>query len=840
MSTKHQQATLKDDVISRLSANKQHALALGILFLLPLVLYSAIFFGGKQFLGNDVLQWRAGAESVINYMETHDGEHPNWATNMFSGMPSAVIHNPSSPPSVDSFVKWIGGDTHPLPFFWILLGGAYFFFILQGVRPFSAALGSILIGFTTYLPIIIEAGHYSKFLAFSFIPWMFAGYYMVSRWDKKLLPFFVFALAMTLQLRSNHPQVTYYFLYLLGFWWIYDSWAAYKKDDIMDWLQRTGVAFGAGILAMLCSIDLYWRMYDYAQYSIRGGSSLDAAQGSGLSLEYAFSWSQGVGELLTLIIPGLYGGSSGEAYWGPKSFTSGPHYLGAIAFVLALIGLFRYRKKLKYLFFGVGSLTMLFSLGYHFPLLNEFMFNYMPYFNKFRTPEMWLIVSIFCFSVLAVYGVEALFEIAKSHKRSLNDLFLPLGIALGLGLVFTLASDALLSFEKPGESQRYAQQVAQQNNISPDNPQVQQRVQQFINTRLKPERKEMAAGDATRYLILVLLAGGLIVAFVKRKISKGYLLAGLLLLAAYDMLRVDSRYVKQDRMVSDRLEAEQLIQQQQQPADRFIMKNTDSENGWPYRAYPLMSNPFNNAIPAYFYPSIGGYTGVKIGYYQEMVDNFLTNERGNPTINMQSHAMLDLLNVKYISINQQLPFSGYTEVFSQNGQRVYRNDDVLPKAFFVNSVTSVNTPQEAVRQMKGTDFNPANQAIVETTTPIESFVDSTAEVSITSYSANRIELKTSAQNDGFIVLSEIYYPDGWEASIDGEPVEILKTNFILRGLQVPAGDHTITMTFEPVSNTWGLRMAWLGHIILWISGIGAIAMAYQSRPSNGANSKKES
>ncbi|HLR26454.1 MAG TPA: YfhO family protein [Fodinibius sp.] len=827
MTSKKQYKKLKEDVISRLSSNKQHVIALSILFLLPLILYSAIFFGGKQFLGNDVVQWRAGAESVIEYMDAHDGEHPNWATNMFSGMPSAVIHNPSSPPNIDSFLKWIGGDTHPLPFFWILLAGAYVFFVIQGMRPFSAALGSVLIGFTTYLPIIIEAGHYSKFLAFSFIPWMFVGYYMVSRWNKRLLSFFIFALAMTLQLRSNHPQVTYYFLYLLGFWWIYDTWLAYHKDELMDWARRTGIAFGAGILALLSSIDLYWRMYDYAQYSIRGGSSLDAAQGSGLSLEYAFSWSQGVGELLTLIIPGLYGGASGEAYWGPKTFTSGPHYFGAIAFLLALIGLFRYRKKLKYLFFGTGSLTLLFSLGYHFPLLNEFMFNYMPYFNKFRTPEMWLIVSVFCFSVLAVYGIEALFDIARN--KSLKELYLPVGIAVGIGLIFTFGSSTLLSFEKPGETQQYARQVAAQNNISPDNPQVQQRVQQFINTRLKPDRKEMAAGDATRYLILVLLAGGLIVVFVQRKISKGYLLAGLLVLAAYDMMSVDNRYVKEDRMVPDRLEAEQLIQQRQQPADRFIMQNIESGEGWPYRAYPLMSNPFNNAVPAYFYPSIGGYTGVKLGYYQDMVDNFLTNSNGQPTIKADSHAILDMLNVKYISIGQQLSLSGYTEVFNENGQRVYRNDDVLPKAFFVDSVSTVATPGEAVEGMKATSFRPAKLAIVEAKKSIRSSTDSTASVAVTSYSAKTIELESSTNEAGFLVLSEIYYPDGWQATIDGEAAEIYKTNFVLRGLQIPAGDHTIKMTFQPISSLWGQRLAWLGHIILWISGIGAAFIIYRQK-----------
>ncbi|NGP89787.1 YfhO family protein [Fodinibius halophilus] len=831
MSKQKQKSDPKNDFISRLSEKKQHWIALSILFLLPLILYSAIFFGGERFLGNDVLQWRAGAESVVEHIDEHD-EHPLWSTNMFSGMPSYVIHTPESPYNIDSLIKDLGEKTHPIPFLWILLGGSYLFFVIQGLRPFSSALGAILIGFTTYLPIIIEAGHVSKVVAFSFIPWMFVGYYMVSRSSKKLLAFFVFALAMTLQLRARHPQVTYYFLYLLGFWWIYDSWLAYQKDKIVDWLQRTGIAFGAGILAIICSIDLYWRFYEYAQYSTRGGSTLDTAQGGGLSLEYAFSWSQGVGELLTLIIPGLYGGSSGEAYWGPKSFTSGPHYFGAIAFVLALIGLIHYRKKIKYLFFGVGSLTMLFSLGYHFPLLNEFMFNYMPYFNKFRTPEMWLIVTVFCYSVLAVFGIEALINLAKDAKKSTKDLFLPLGIAIGIGAIFALGSNALLSFEKPGEFNQYAQQLARQNNVSPDNQRVQQGVNNYINTKLKPKRKEIASSDATRYLILVLLAGGLIVGFIQRKISKGYLLLGLLLLTAYDILRVDSRYVNEKRMVSDTFDAEQMIQRRQQPVDAFIMENIESDQGYPYRVFPLMRNPFNNAIPAYFYPTIGGYTGAKLAHYQDLVDNLLM--KGPSGVN---HAILDMLNVKYVTAQQALPFSGYTEVFNKNNQRVYRNNDVLPKAFFVDSVKTVPSPQAAVDLMQPTaNFNPETTAIVEKGTPVSATSDTTSSVTITSYKANKIELSTNTNQKDYLVLSEIYYPAGWTATIDGKPAKIHKTNFVLRGLEVPAGDHTITMTFEPASNVWGSRFAWGGHIILWLSGIG-ILIRYTGWGKEDSNSK---
>lgn len=223
---------------------------------------------------------------------------------------------------------------------------------------------------------------------------------------------------------------------------------------------------------------------------------------------------------------------------------------------------------------------------------------------------------------------------------------------------------------------------------------------------------------------------------------------------------------------------------------------------------------------SYFYPTVGGYTGAKLAHYQDLIDHLLMT--GSSGIN---NPILDMLNVKYLTAQQQLPFSGYTEVFNENGQRVYRNDDVLPKAFFVDSVVTVESPQETVDLMQpSANFNPANMAIVETSDPVRSSTDTVAEVSVAEYKANDITLKTSSEDEGFLVLSEIYYPVGWKATIDGEPAEIYKTNFVLRGLQVPAGDHTIRMTFEPASNTWGMRFAWFGHIILWISGLGAFVL----------------
>lgn len=816
---------MKEDFISRLSENKQHVIALVVLFVMPIILYSSVIIGDQTFMANDVMQWRAGAESIIEYKEANNGESPLWATNMFSGMPSYVISAPQSVPSLDTLVKEISDSAYPLQYFWVLLGGVYCLFILQGIRPFASVVGSILIGFTTYIPIIIEAGHNTKFVAYAFIPWVLVGYWMMSRSNKKLLAFFIFSLALTLELRANHPQVFYYFIYLLGFWWIFDTVQAYRKNELSKWLTRTAYIAGAGVLAIISSLESYWRLYEYSQFSTRSGSTLDVGSGSGLGLDYAFSWSQGFGELLTLIIPGIFGGASGEAYWGPKPFTSGPHYLGAVAFLLALIGLFTYRKRVKYLFFGVGTLTMLFSLGENFRLLNEFMFNYVPFFNKFRTPEMWLIVTVFCYSVLAVFGIHALFTMAKEKKDSPRRLYLSMGIALGLGLLFAMGSNALLSFEKPGERQQYEQQVARQNNVPVDNPQVQQAVSNYMTNQLMPARKAMAKKDSIRYFVIVLLASVLIYLFYSGRISKGYFLAALILFTAYDMLSVGSRYTSEDRLVPDRISAEQYIERQKRPLDEFIMDNIQSGDGYPYRVFPLLDNPFNNAIPAYFYPSIGGYTGAKLAYYQDMIDRLLM--AGPQGINMP---ILDMLNVKFISSGQQLPFPGLQQVYANQNRFVYENTNVLPKAFFVDSVVTADTPLDVVQLMEpGSGFNPAAVAIVETGRSITAGDDSAASVQVSSYIDNRITLQTSTEKPGFLVLSEIYYPSGWNAELDGESTEIFKTNFVLRGFQIPSGEHTLKLSFEPVSSIWGARLAWAGHIIIWICGVLAVGVMYQRR-----------
>lgn len=819
-----EQTRLKEDFLSRLPARTRHIIALAVLMILPVILYNATILGGQRYLAHDALQWRAGAESLIEHRQ-QEGEEPLWATHMFSGMPAYVISVQQAVPHLDDLVFGLFESIYPAAPYWVLLGGGYLLFILMGARPFTAALGSLFFAFTTYIPIIIGAGHNAKLLALAFVPWVLSGAWLILREKRWGWGLFTLAVAFTLHLRAGHPQVTYYFLYLLLFWWIYEGARAWKARGALtpgEWGKATGLIALGGALGLLGTLQKYWRLFEYSPYSIRGGSALEAG-GGGLNLEYAFSWSQGVGELLTLIIPGLFGGSSAEAYWGPKSGTSGPHYMGALVFVLALFALFYYRKRIKYLFLGTGTLTALFSLGYHFPALNEFMFRNVPYFNKFRTPEMWLIVTVFCFSVLAVFGVKAIFDKAREpkHRKSMRTLLIPLALPLALAVIFSAGSSSLLDFEKPGERQQMARQLAQQNNMSPDNQQVQLSVNRYINNQLKPQREQMAQSDSIRFLLLVLAAGVLIWAFYDQRVGKGWFLAGLIILGAYDMLSVGGRYLQEEAMAPESTDLEQAIQRQQRPIDRFLRNNVDSGEGWEYRVFPAGSNPFNNAIPSYFYPTIGGYTGAKLSYYQDMIDRALYS--GPSGINM---ALLDVLNVKYLTVGgqQQLSMPGFRLEYQGQDGRAYENTDVLPKAFFADSVITVDSPQRAMELIRGdSGVNLRTTAVVETDDPLSSAPDTAATVEVTSYGAREITLRAERSTDGLLVLSEIYYPPGWTATVDGREAPIYKTDYVLRGIPVPAGAHEIRLRFDPASYVWGSRLSWAGNILQWALGLFLLA-----------------
>ena len=819
-----QKQAVTPDFWESLPLVRQHLFALIFLFVLPLFLFHASILGGQQYMGHDVLQWRAGAESLIQHQQQYD-ETAHWAANMFSGMPATTISHPPQISNIDNTILRALQFIYPAAEMWILLAGAYLMLILMGFRTLPSVFGAIIIGFTTYIPIIIGAGHNAKFLAYIYIPWLYVGYFLMTRTKlNRLLVFFIFGLALTLHLRAYHPQVTYFFLFPLGTLFIYDLVKAIRSGESKPFAMHTGWLIGAAITAVLISIQLYWSTFEYSSFSMRGGSEL--AGTDGLAREYAFAWSQGWGELLTLLIPGAFGGS--DYYWGPKIFTSGPHYFGALAFLFFVIGALKSNHKLKWVFLGPGIATLLFSLGEHFGALNNLMFDYFPLFDKFRVPEMWLMVTVFCFTIPAVMGFEWVGDqIKKGNKNSWKT---PILVSTGLALIAVFIGLQMLSFEKPGERQDLAQRVAAQNQVSVQDPAVSQTVSRIIQTQLIPEREAKATADTIRFALLFLVGAGILWGMGVRKIPLSVGGIALCMILAYDLISVDSRYLSDRSLVDQNLSREDVIERQKRPLDQFITENNLSEEGWPYRTLPFLDNAFNNATPSHFYPSAGGYSGAKLSYYQDLIDEAIFS--GSSGLN---NGVLSMLNVIFVTHMQPLRLPGLEVVYQEEIGSVLENINVLPKAFFVDSV-EILPDQPAVLRRISDDFDPSETAFIAQELNISVHQDTTATAVVTAYNANHITVEISREQPGFMVLGEIWYPPGWNATLNGEDIDVIRTNYVLRGFEIPAGEHTLEMTLEPVWYKIGNMLALAGTILLFSSGFAGLFLVYRRREENSENS----
>ena len=789
-----------NDFFYRLSKPVQHSIALAVLFIVPFFLFFETTFGGKELQRHDITQWRAGAQSIIEYREKF-GEEPLWASNMFGGMPSFVVSTRSQVPHLDILSRPFK-KLYPAFQFWVLFSGMYFLIVLMGFRSLSALFGSLMFGLTTYFTVIIIAGHTSKFFALALIPWVVAGYWLISRSPYKIPGLLLFTAAMALEVRAGHPQITYNFMFLLGFLWLYDGWVAFKKKEIKNWTVITLFLLVGGIMGMLGNSERTLSQQEYMKYSTRGGSEIKG--GSGLDINYAFAWSQGISETITLLIPDAYGGASPD-YWGPKSITSGPNYLGTLLLPFFLIALFKVKKKTMYVFLGTGTLTILFSWGSNFILLNKLAFDIIPLFSKFRAPETWLVVTSFCYTIVAVYGLDWLFDTCNRKKSTIKDLYTPLGLT-GLFFVGSFLYVNSFSFTKPGEVERIAAQIAQQNGLNPQNTQVIQQATNYVNSRLVPSREGKAKSDVLRFGLFLVLSGGLIYLVSSSKASTGIAGIGFVLLVGADMISIGKRYMPESSFTVSNVDPERYILSRKRDIDQFIQDNIYDDEGYPYRVFPLLDNPFSNAEPSYFYPSLGGYSSAKLSITQDVFMEYPNPLFGGLVgINLN---LLRVLNTKFITYTPGLNLFGITPVFQGETGVVYEVENVLPKAFFVDSVITVETAKEAYDRIFPGQLNVDKVAIVENFEAQTSF-DSTSSVKVTNYTGAEIELEVSRTKPGFLVLSEIYYPAGWIALLNGEEIPIHKTNYLLRGFQIPPGTHSLSMDFKPDTFYKGVILSWV-------------------------------
>jgi hypothetical protein len=805
-------------------------------FMILSIAYVSPVLQGKKLTAQDDVQAKGAAREVLDYQK-QTGVWSGWTNGMFSGMPAYLVAA-DYPTSVSTKLGQAINRILPAPANYFLIGmvSAYILFLVLGAGGWLAAIGAVAFSFSAFNVINLDAGHVSQVIAIMYAPGVLAGVILAFR-KNWLAGAALTGLFLSLELYANHVQITYYLGIGIIILVIIESVSYIKKGLVKDLtLVLAGLAFAA-VVAVGTHTTRLWNAFDYTKETIRGKSELTpkvtapgagataAANGSGLDKEYAFTYSYGVGELLTLIIPNAYGGTSygplsntsetyktlvGRGvdpasasniiqqmplYWGDQPIMGGPNYVGIIVFFLFILGLFIVKNPIKYWAGGVILLYIVWALGKSFAGINYLFFDYFPMFNKFRA--MTMVVSL-AQLLMVLVGVLALIEIVQKRvewKEFQKSFLITLGITGGITLILALMPTAFFSFQSANDP-RYVEQFMQST-------QDKAFAQQIVNSIVQ-DRAGMMKGDAMRSLIFVLLAAGLIWFTMKDKVKPVMFYGVLLILVIFDLFGVDKRFLNAEDFVSGY--AAQGITTPS-PADEQILRDPDPN----YRVYDLASGqgPFNSADASYFHKSLGGYHGAKMRRYQELFERQIATQKPNLGI-------INMLNAKYFLVPDQ-----------QGNKAAQPNPEAFGHAWFVKSfrvVPNADAEMAAMDSLRPREEAVIDQRFADKLSGLTLKSDSTAKITLTSYKPNELVYESNSNAEGLAVFSEIYYNvrDEWKVTIDGKPVEMLRADYVLRALRIPAGKHTIKFSFEPVSVAVGSKIDLVSSLLLVALIAGAI------------------
>lgn len=791
-----------------------HLLAV-VFFLILTMLYLAPLLQGKQLKQHDISTWKGGAQEALDYKQK-TGETTLWTNSLFGGMPTYLI-SPNRDKVfsyVDRLIKvW---KSEPMAQVFLYLIGFYIALLAFGVSPWLAIAGAIAYAFSTYFFIIIGAGHATKAFAIGYMPPIIAGIYLSFK-DKPLFGALLMSIFLSLQIRANHFQISYYSLMVVlifGITWLIKS---YFDKNFKDLLKPFLYSVAGVLLAVGVNSTSLYLTYEYGNYSMRGQSELthdSENQTSGLDKDYATGWSYGIDETLTLLIPNFKGGASGGSltensetyqlyeqaqgkiqakkaikqlplYWGTQPMTSGPVYAGAIICFLFVLGLFLVKGPVKWWLLAVTVLSILLSWGKNFMILTDLFLDYFPGYNKFRTVSMTLVIAEFAIPLLGILGLAKVFDGEVDKLQFKKSMLWALGITGGLSLFFALFS-GVFSFQAASDS---------------NYPQV-------LVDALKVDRQMLLRNDAFRSLVFILIAAGLVWLGYAKKIRTQYVYPVLIILLLLDMWPVNKRYLNNDNFATAK-----AMQQEFTPtkADQFILKDKDPN----FRVLNLTVSTFNDATTSYFHKSIGGYHGAKMKRYQELIDFHLFTEMQAIIKNLQQpnqtdfygavsgQPVLNMLNTKYI-------------IISPENFPIY-NSGALGSVWFVNSTKLVDNADQEIAALGS--FNPKEEAIVDKRfatliQPQTSEIDTTATIKLNVYKPNYLKYSSKSNTPRVAVFSEIYYPKGWNATIDGKPADYFRANYVLRAMVVPQGVHEIEWRFEPKAYKIGNTVSYASSFIL--------------------------
>ena len=822
--------------------NGVHLAIIGIFIALCFVYFSPAL-QGKILYQNDV-KLAQGMQKEIMDIKAKDGKGPLWTNSMFGGMPAFQIWV-QYPNNVTTYVISFFKTVFPNPIDTVLLYllGAYLLFCVLRMNPWLAAAGAIAFAFSSYNFQIIDAGHSNKAMAIAFFPPILAGIIMAFR-RQYLVGAVLTALFLAIEIRTNHIQMTYYLFIALLIYVGIELYHAVKTKTTQDFLKSFGYLAAAALLAIAVNAGMLWTSYEYGAETIRGKSNLKTEKSepnNGLDREYAYQWSQGLGESLTFLVPNAYGGASGagnldensevaktlttkgipaeqllpamqqlsqiglSTYWGDKQFTSGPWYFGAIICFLFVLGLFIVKNRIKWWILSASLLCLILSFGRHLPFLSDLFFDYFPLYNKFRAVESILVITAFLIPVLAILAVKEVAFHTEDPKKLTKSLLNSLYITGGLLLILIAVPTVLLDFKTQNHN-AFIEQLTQVTNGD-------RTFADSIAKALVDDRISLARMDALRSLFFVMVGAGLIWALIRKKMNPQVTFIILAAVILVDMWNIDRRYLNNEKFVDKSVLAQQF---KTRDVDQLIQRD-----GSYYRVLDLASgNPFSNSIPSYFHKSIGGYHAAKLKRYQEVLD-----KQFNGAINED---VLDMLNTKYLITSDQ------------NGQKetMVNRSTAAGNAWFVQNVEYVKSADEEMIAISS--FDPKKVMVVhEEFKPLIDIkkvgYDGNAFIRLTNYHPDHMTYEYSSGRDALAVFSEIWYDKGWNAYVDGEKIPYFRADYLLRAAQLPGGNHKLEFKFEPRSYYTGETISLIASILL-ILGL-AYAIYTETRNKNPETAK---
>lgn len=793
----------KPSLFSNLSPLQQDLLCIGLLYLITLILFRGIVFEDKAFsTGGDTMNALTYAK-VGDDIKKAEGEDPLWMPNFFSGMPT--FGNVHYIPHDVSYVQaamvtvlklfYLNGKWSWFPVYYLFCG-VFTFLLLRvwNLSRIAALLGAITFMLSPYGIGLAAEGHGSKLMALSYLPLVFLLTHVVFE-RRDILSFGLLSAAIGTLLLTNHMQIVYYVFIVLGLYLVYHVVRDFKENKLLI-PKKTLLFVGALAVGLCISSYIYLSVYEYAQYSIRGGGT-EGAKG-GLTWDYATNWSFHPQELLTLLIPSFFGFSSqylynwqGQLlalplYWGTMPFNTSSVYIGIVPLLLAIVALI-YRRNAKTLFFALLSVVvLLMSFGKHFAIFYELLFTTLPFFNKFRAPAMILHLLAFSVAVLGAFGFQVLMEGKEFNSAKLKKgLLVTLGVIGGvfvLGLVMRSSLFELFGFTFTREDENFGAQAMAQ---------------------LKAIRFEVLWNDMVKFVLLSAAVIGGIIFYLNGRLRIAGLSGLLIGILLVDLFIIDSKFI-------DPKPHAELEQSFQPDATVQFLKQQPGL----FRIFPLGDLYGETAYAYHGLQSVGGYSPAKLKIYQTLVDScFYRGPDPAFPLNMN---VVNMLNAKYLVAQGQLPADRFVQRFVDPSGRVftYENPAALPRAWFVQKALVAGTDSEVFALLNSRDFNPATTAILQKSPaqPIQS-PGSDASVTVTEYKSRTIKLQATTSSPALMVLSEIYYPAGWKAFVDGTETEIYRTNSILRSIVVPAGTHEIVFRFDPAMYELGWDLTHAGWAV---------------------------